>query len=288
MKRIFLFIVFLLLSGCTQKIKTGFVDLGTAKLYYEESGTGHPIVMVHGGFISNRMWDDQFEDFAKHYRVIRYDARNHGISKSDPDTFSHHDDLFRLFEELGIEKAVVMGLSMGGYIAQDFTLSYPEKVSALVLAGPGMSGYEFHGEEFEEYAEDYTEAARSGDPAKIIESFQKAWTDGPHREPSEVDSVVREKVRSMAAETFEIRNREAIEKRLSPPAIGRLSEINVPVLVVVGKVDMPGIHEIVDMIEKEVPGTRKVVIDGAAHMVNMEKPEEFNRVVLEFLSELTF
>ena len=77
-----------------------------------------------------------------------------------------------------------------------------------------------------------------------------------------------------------------LETPLLPAAAGRLSEINVPTLVLVGSVDMPDIHGIVDKMEKEIPDVRKVVIDGAAHMLNMEKPDEFNRVVLEFLASI--
>jgi len=225
-------------------LKTGYIDVGKTKLYYEEKGTGHPVIMIHGGFLTHRMWDDQFEEFAKYFRTIRYDARGHGKSKSVPDSFTHCQDLNCLIEQLNIDKAAVMGFSMGGYIAIDFALKYPDKVSALVLVAPGLSGYEFHGKEFEEYAQNYSEAAQANDVNMIIEAFLKGWTDGPYRNPSDVNLAIREKVRNMAEETAKNRSEGSVEFRLTPLAINRLSEIKAPTLAVVGDLDMPGILEI--------------------------------------------
>jgi pimeloyl-ACP methyl ester carboxylesterase len=266
--------------------ETGYVDVGKTKLYYEESGRGQPLIMIHGGLLNHRMWDDQFEEFAKHYRVIRYDARGHGLSPAVPDTFGHHVDLRRLITGLGIEKPIILGLSMGGYIAIDFALKYPDHVAALVLVGPGLTGYEFKSEEFLEVQEQLMQAVREEDPDRIVECFQRGWTDGPRRTPEEIDPAVREKVRRMAIENVRNWTEGGVEYRLAPAAIERLAEITAPTLAIVGDLDMPGILEIVDKIERDAVHAKKVVIKGAAHMVNMEKPEEFNRVVLAFLSTI--
>jgi 3-oxoadipate enol-lactonase len=272
--------------GAVEGREGSFIESGTVKLYYEEAGSGRPIVMIHGGLLNAAMWDDQFEEFARRYRVIRYDARRHGCTVSEPDTFSHHEDLRALVEALGLEKPVIMGLSMGGYVAIDFALEYPEMVGALVLAAPGLSGYEFKGEEFEQFMARLREAAERDDVEAYIEAFQTAWTDGPRRKPGEVDAAVREKVRRMALENAQRWDEFSVEYRPLPLAIERLDGIRVPVLALVGDLDMPGILEIVDLVESTVPGARKVVIPGAAHMINMEKPAEFNRIVLEFLEGL--
>jgi pimeloyl-ACP methyl ester carboxylesterase len=276
--------VFLFTEGCREKIesqqgtsvslpKTGFVEVGETKLYYEELGEGHPLVMLHGGLLDRRMWDPQFE------------ARNHGKSDGVPGSFSHIDDLARLLEQLNIQEAALIGLSLGGRTTIDFSIAHPEKVSALVLASPGASGYEFTSEALSENSKQMRKAFSDGDLQKAIQYFQRSWTDGPSRAPSDVDSAVRERVRSMAMGTAENWNRESVVKELDPPAMGRLAEISAPVLVVVGDLDMPGILEIADAIDENVSGTEVVVMSGAAHMVNMEKPEEFNGIVLEFLAK---
>ena len=271
-------------AGSETTPNTGFVDLGNARLYYEELGSGSPLVMIHGGLLDRRMWDEQFPVFAERHRVIRYDARGHGRSKAPAGTYSHHEDLKRLLDALKVEKAAIMGLSMGGYIAIDFALAYPERVNALVLAAPGLTGYMFDSEVLKKNNEALNKAAQENDLGSLVEFFQRSWTDGPSRAPDEVDAEIREKVRQMATETLQNWNKESREKRLEPAAIGRLAEIRAPTLAVVGDLDMPDILEIVGLIERDVEGARKVIIKGVAHMVNMERPVEFNRVVLDFLA----
>lgn len=270
----------------TLSLKTGFVDVGKTLLYYEEMGKGHPLVLIHGGLLDHRMWDDQFEVFTEKFRVIRFDVRNHGNSKGVPDTFKHYEDLLKILEQLNLEKAVILGLSLGGRIAIDFAIAYPEKVSAIILAAPGASGYEFKGEAFIKNNELMQKAFSEGNVDLAIEYFQRSWTDGPHREPDEIDQAIRTKVRNMALNTVKQWEGQSQMTELEPPAIGRLDEIHAPTLAIVGDLDMPGILEIVDLIIQNVPGAEKVVIHGAAHMVNMEQPETFNKAVLEFLSRL--
>src|SRR5260370_40392265 len=113
--------------------KTGYINVGDGKLYYEIAGEGETLVLVHAGFVDSRMWDDQWAEFTKRYRVIRYDMR--GFGKSDPATapVSRHQELCDLFDALHVENAYLLGCSMGGQVALDFTLENPEHVSALML-----------------------------------------------------------------------------------------------------------------------------------------------------------
>lgn len=272
--------------GEEMKPKSGYINAGEAKICYEEMGKGIPLVMIHGGLLDRSMWDGQFSAFASSHRVIRYDARGHGLSKAPSGTFSHHEDLKKLLDEIKVSKAVIMGLSLGGYIAVDFALAYPERISALILVAPGLTGYELNSEPVKKYNELMTKSFLDEDLKMAVEYFQRAWTDGPARIPEEVNPNVREKVRQMAVGSIPSINVESREIRLEPPAADRLAEIHVPTLAVVGDLDMPDILEIVDLIEKNVQGAQKVVIKGVAHMVNMEKPEEFNRIVQDFLSGL--
>ncbi len=95
-------------------------------------GKGPPIVLIHGWTLDTTMWDDQFDEFAKRYKVLRYDLRGYAKSRSKTqEPFTHHDDLKALMDHLKIKNAAIIGLSMGGTIAINFTLTYPEYVSAL-------------------------------------------------------------------------------------------------------------------------------------------------------------
>jgi pimeloyl-ACP methyl ester carboxylesterase len=266
-------------------VKEGYAPAGGARLYYEETGQGPPIVLLHGGLLDRRMWDPQMEALSTRYRVIRYDARNHGRTKGVAGSFAHYDDLRALLDHLGIEKATLVGLSLGGRTLLDFAIAYPDRASTIVLVSPGASGYEFESQAFKANAEQMSQAFRDGDLPRAIEFFQRSWTDGPNRSPSDVAPEIRNGVRDMALATAEVWNPESVVKELDPPAFGRLGEIRARTLVVVGSLDMPGILEIAAAVEKNVEGADVVTVEGAAHMVNMEKPEEFNRVLLGFLAE---
>ena len=274
-------------AGQDPVVKSGVVDIGTAKLAYDEAGEGNAIVMIHGGLLTKEMWDGPFQELAKSYRVVRYDARNHGRSRGEKGDFFHFKDLDALMDGLHIEKAVIMGLSMGGYVATDFVLRHPDKVRGLILVAPGLSGYDFHGPEIEAFGKKYNAAAASGDKDKIAEAFMEAWVYGPKRKAEDLPQALRDKVRGMIRQSMDARDDEAIEYRPIPLAAGRLNEIKAPTLAIVGDLDMPGILEIVDLLGKNVPNFEKVAIPGVAHMVSLEKPAEFNAAVRAFLKKIS-
>jgi 3-oxoadipate enol-lactonase len=259
---------------------TGFFN----GLYYEIAGEGHPLVLIHGGLVNSGLWDDQFEVFAGQYRTLRYDVRGFGKSKSPTSYYSNHGDLRDLLDFLGIERAYVLGLSMGGGIAIDFTLAYPNHVAALLPIAAGLGGYRATSNRA---LRDEMEAAyESGDKERAVELSLQVWTDGPYRTPDQVDPIVRERIRAMTLHTFDLPDYEQWLQRLEPPASDRLAEIHVPTLFVVGDQDVEDILKIGDLIIANVRGAQRAVIPNTAHHLNMEQPAEFNRVVLEFLHSL--
>ena len=279
----------LLVATCSRDVatRTGFVQVNGGRLYYEDAGRGTPVVMIHGGFLDARMWDPQFQTVARRYRAIRYDVRAHGRSSSDSVQFADHEDLLALLDSLGVERAVIVGLSLGSGIAIDFALTHPERVSALVLVSPGVSGFDFEGDEMTAYVGELTAALESGDFGRVSEVFARWWCDGPHRQPADVDSTVRARVLEMLAGSEQPWRYWNLSRGIDPPAVGRLGQIHKPTLAVEGSLDMKVIHALVDSIVAHVPGARKVVIPDAAHMLTMEKPEPFNEVLLDFLQGVT-
>jgi len=113
----------------------------------------------------------------------------------------------------------------------------------------------------------------------------EGWTYGPYRKAEDLPSALLDKVRRMAKQSMETWNGETKELRAAPLAIGRLAEIKAPALAIVGDLDMPNILEIVGLLEKDLPNFEKVTIPGVAHMVNLEKPQEFDKAVLGFLKK---
>ena len=122
-------------------VDSGYVNVDGGKLFYEVAGKGENIVLLHDGMVNCQIWDEQFPVLAKNYRVIRYDRRGYGKSTDPQEKYSHIDDLNQVFIQLKVDKATIFGMSSGGRLAIDFTLTYPEKVKGLVLVGAVVSGF---------------------------------------------------------------------------------------------------------------------------------------------------
>jgi pimeloyl-ACP methyl ester carboxylesterase len=264
----------------------GLAEINGARLYYEIAGDGEPLVLNHAGIADGRMWDGHLGAFARRYRVIRYDMRGFGRSAMVEGPFSHHEDLHALLDSLAIGRAFFVGCSMGGRTIIDFALEHLERVCALVLVGAAVSGFEVGGDPPEQW-EELVAADNAGDLERISELEVQIWVDGPYRGPDQVDQGVRDLVREM--NLIALKNEASgmgYERVLEPPAVNRLAEIQVPTLIIVGDRDRPEIIEAADLLERSIPQARRAVIPGTAHLPNMEKPQEFNRFVLEFLEGL--
>ena len=253
------------------------------RLYYREAGEGPAVILIHGGYLDHRMWDPQVDVLAESHRVIRYDVRSHGRSPAEEVSFSDVQDLVTLMDSLGVERATLVGLSMGGFIATDFALTHPRRVESLVLVGPGISGGRFDSPEILEYAGELRAAAERDEFEALIEVFTRYWCDGPHRTPAQVDPAVRSKVLEMLSGSRERWEHDAFVQALEPPAWDRVSDVQAPTLVVLGTIDMPDIHLIVDHLAEHLPNAQRLDIPGVAHMVNMEAPDLFNQAILAFL-----
>ena len=264
--------------------ESGFLDVQGAPLYYEVAGQGYPLLLIHAGIADSRMWDEQFPVFAQYYRVIRFDLRGYGQSVIPPNLFAEYEDPAALLHSLGVEKAHVVGVSFGGKIAIDFTLAHPDMVTALVLVAPLVVGYA-ESAEVQRFNEEEARLLEQGDLDAATELNVRTWVDGPRRTPEQVNPAVRERVREMQYHAFTVPVPEgADEIPLEPPAIERLSDIRVPTLLIIGEYDLEEKHALVNLLATEIPGARRVAVANAAHMVNMEQPEEFNRLVLDFLA----
>jgi pimeloyl-ACP methyl ester carboxylesterase len=263
---------------------TRFVEAPGVRFAYDMVGSGAPLVFLHGGLLDRRQWDDQFEYFAHRYRAIRYDMRSAGESDTTPsnEPFTHHEDLLHLLEALNIERVSLVGLSNYG-VALDFAIAYPKRVEKLVLVSPGLRGYEFRDPWIGTKFAAMMSALGRQEVGGAVEVFLSMWVDGPYRQPGEVSPAVRERTREMAIRALQMSRLAPNCKGLEPPAASRLREVHVPTLVVLGEKDAPDIHAIGELILKDVVGSRLVKMSDVGHSLVMEKPDEFNRIVDEFV-----
>ncbi len=261
----------------------GFLEIQGAPLYYEAAGQGYPLLLLHAGVADSRMWNEQVAVFSRYYTTIRYDLRGFGRSVFPQGPFAHHDDPAALLSSLNVSKAHVIGISFGGKVALDFTLAHPELVASLILIAPSVGGHNQPPEVL--HLNEQEEALlERGDLEGATELNLRLWVDGPKRTPEQVDPVVRQRIHDMQYHALAIpQPTEAEEIALRPPAIERLSEVHVPTLIIVGDYDILDKQALAEQLTTEIPMAKIVRIPQVAHMLTMEKPEEFNDIVLEFL-----
>ncbi|MBI2846839.1 MAG: alpha/beta fold hydrolase [Chloroflexi bacterium] len=251
------------------------------ELYYEVHGEGFPVVFTHGFAGTTVSWKPQVPVLSKNHRFIVYDARGHGQSESSksPDQYSADiavEDLHQLLLLLGVRKAVVGGLSMGGYISLRFWLRHPEMVAALITMGTGPG---------------YRNPKRManwnrnrGDRAKLIETEgMAAYADT--REAIEMNRYTPREVMLKQNPVGLAHMCRKVVAQHDTLVIENIKNIRVPTLVIAGEGDTP-FHVSAEYMEKAIPGAKRVVIPKAGHAVNVDNAGEFNRAVLEFLGKL--
>jgi pimeloyl-ACP methyl ester carboxylesterase len=259
----------------------------SAGLAFEVAGSGEPIVLVHAGVADRRMWDPQCPGFARDHRAVRYDIRGYGESLPPSGPWSHHADLLGLLDELGLGRAHLVGASIGAGICVEAALAQPSAVRSLVLASPGGALYGGPPDDLRSIWHDEVEALDRGDVDAAVEVNLRAWVDGPSRAPDAVDPEVRTFVGAMQRDAFELPEwdpENAPESEIEPPAHARLAEIDCPVLVVAGDADQTATQDAAERLAVEIPGARAEVWPSVGHMLTLERPREFERLVLDFIA----
>ena len=265
-----------------QLVKKGLRNVNGASLYYEVKGKGFPLVLISGGgLMDNRAWDKQFETFSKHYKVIRYDIRGIGKSSRPQGSFSHSHDLQALLKFLKVRKAHVVGLSFGGGIALDFALDYPEMVDHMVLAASGTST-DAKGEANLQGLAWLSSIAKKDGIAKMTELVSQTPTF-----IAKENLAAQETIRRNYLDNHDVFESDfplvTLWQPTKPAAANRLEEIRGPVLIMIAEHDIPAYKEITDRLAQGLSRARKIVIPGAAHAINLDKPKEFDDAVLAFL-----
>ncbi len=271
------------------RTKSGFAAVNGAKIHYEIAGEGTPFVMIHAGVADCRQWNNEFAFFARNHRVLRYDLRCYGQSEPVDAEFSHMGDLISLLDTLELrEPLVMMGCSMGGGLAMDFALSQPSRVRALIMVGSAPSGLKLDMPDPPKFAE-AEKAYEEGDLDRLAELETQIWFDGTGRTPEQVDQTMRKLCYDMnrIALSHEAKGLGKRLPNIPMPAVDRLADLDVPVLAIVGAHDTPYILAAADYMRERIPSARKVIIENAAHLPNMDHPHEFQKIVQAFLEGLS-
>jgi pimeloyl-ACP methyl ester carboxylesterase len=232
------------------------------------------------------MWEPQLPSFSDSHTVVRLDLPGFGNSPIETNPVSYRGSVGEALAAAAVERAAIVGTSLGGMVALDFALDSPGRVSALVLVGSGIDDHDWAGE-MEAFDAAEEAALARGDLDAAVEVNLDFWVAGPRRKLDEVDPKILELAGEMQRQAF--RRSQGHDDlralRLDPPASQRLGDVDVPTLVVTGDEDVDDILAIGDRLARDIPGAERATIPGAAHLPNLEQPEEFDRIVLGFLAQ---
>jgi 3-oxoadipate enol-lactonase len=255
------------------------------RTFVQTAGRGRPIVFIHGALLNSDLWQGQFESLSDRYRCIAYDLRGHGRSGKTPiERYSatlFARDLLAILDALGIEKPVLCGLSLGGMIAQTFAARYPHRVRGLILCDTAISTrYHFSDRLIGEFVGIVTPSAVNLLGTKRLRFFTQ-FMNGHRKWMSQTEEGVQFSEKAIAmiepAEVVKIINavRTFHSVFLRRPAV--------PVLMINGEEDSPLILRQATILQRVYPGSRYVLIPGAGHMSNIDKPGVFHAAVSEFV-----
>ena len=254
--------------------------------YLDTRTEGPAVVLLHGGFLDHRMWTAQIPALARTHRVIAPDARGHGQSSVARAPFRPADDVAALLRHLGIETAVLVGLSMGGATAVDVALEHPALVRGLIVSGVGTSEPEWHDPWVLARQAEQAQALGEGDAAKWVEVFTQ-FAAGPHRSLDAVDPDVVRLLRTMQAHTIAKHTGTEPDHRVPvTDTWARAADIDVPVLALNGALDSDDHLTMAERLVRTVRDGRTQLVEGTAHYPNMERPDLFDARLTTFLQAL--
>lgn len=270
------------------QIQTGYAEINNARLYFELAGRGTPFVMIHAGIADCRMWEEEFAHFAKSHQVLRFDMRGYGKSLPVDGEFNIQDDLRALLNFLDVDPPVIlMGCSIGAGLAIDYALTHPDEVESLILVGGEPAGFEADAEWPEELFAQSEQAFKSGDADRVAEIDMKIWFDGFGRSTENLNQEARKRALEMARLVAKHEMKDIgshVRKTFDAQAVDRLAELTMPSLVIIGENDLPFLKLAADYLSAGIPDATRALISDAAHLPNMEHPEQFRAIVEDFLS----
>lgn len=265
-------------------VESGFVDVDGGRLYYEAAGNGETVVLIHGFTLDRRMWDNEFSQLAERFRCIRYDLRGHGKSSPVSRRFSQVDDLAKLLETLKVDRTHLIGLSLGGCIATDFSIAYPDRARDAVLIDPYYPLPTKYA--FDKRVGSYVSEARKG---KLKDGLS-GWLADPLFKPANDDKRLSTKLKEIVLTGHGSLGDGALfvnadKQTTSVANAGKsIADVRCRVLCLVGKRDLPRFHAVAQHFSREIQRAEVVEVPDAGHMANMESPEFVMTQIDRFLT----
>ena len=265
-----------------------YIDVPGGRLAVHDFGEGPPVVLLHAGIVDSWAWEPLTPFLLDAgYRVVAFDRRGTGDSTTQDVEFSNRADTVAVLDALGLGQAAVIGNSIGGQIATDTAVEFPDRVAALVTIGsivpewwPGMTADE------EAIEAELERVDATGDPAAIAEADVRAWVDGPGQPADRVPEDIRELVREMDRAINEPGRVTGTPVPADPPASQRLDRLTMPVLAVSGALDFSYHVASAEYLAANAPDGHAEIMPDVAHFPGLEAPEELGALITRFLAPL--
>lgn len=259
-----------------------FLTIKDHKIYYEVTGNGEPILLIHGGYLSLDIWKEQIKFLNKNgFKTIVFDDLGHGQTINGKEPLFGYQIIDELIKKYKIEKINIIGLSWGSMLALDFALIHPDNINKLILISPGRNGWQyFQDAKAEDNYKKRQLAKNLGDKKAFVEYFQKNWTDGPNQNSNRIPKTIREKIENILLKTVENHWNEDWST-LSTET--KWSSIKAETLLLTGDLDAIDILQIAKLYSIEIKNSKWIEIKNSAHTINIEKPKKVNRIILKFL-----
>lgn len=284
--RLFCLVALGLAAPAAANAQGGIATINGERLYYEVTGEGAPIVLIHGWSLNLEMWDPQVSALSRRFRVIRYDRRGFGRSSGSEDATWDAADLEALLDHLGESKVHVLGMSQAGRVALQFARRNPDRVSCVILHGatpPAGFGLPWSGADRNPF-DAWARIARE----EGLDAFRRAWAAHPLMEVPAGRTDVRERLAELLASYAggRILSPPSPSGPVSPLSMEDLLLIGAPTLVLIGETEVPYLQIVAHALAYYIPNARLMVVPGGGHLVNLIDPEAYNATVLEFLAEI--
>jgi len=270
------------------KQEDGYLKFADSTIHYKISGKGKPVLLLHAGGLNLDAWDDQIKDLNNNnFQTLRYSELGHGKTTRGKTELKGYEIIDKFIEEkFAGQKVSIIGLSWGGVLATDYALNYPNKVDKLILVSSGINGWDwFANSGTKKRYEVLREAYIKNDSAKVAELNYQYWIVGPNRKESTLDSAWVKKMKNVMATNVKNHWGEQSSALDNTSSINRLQQIQTPTLIVLGEKDSEDIGMIAKIYHSGIKNSKLVTIPDAGHSMNIEKPKEFNQLIIDFLNQ---
>lgn len=248
---------------------------------YETKGSGEAVVLIHAGGLDKQMWASQLKSLSKDFKVIAYDVRGHGQTKTIDNRLPEIADLNAVLRSEGVSRINLVGCSLGAIIALDYAISRPEIVQKLVLVSPGLIGHQENHKEFIAIMTQYAGAMQAKETDQMVQILKQLTATGKKNRvlEEELDSYITSSLNTFIESGSYARVPQIKEARPT----SKLEDVQHEVLILHGSEDYDYIADNALELKKKLPNATKIEIKGAGHLVNLDKPQEFDDYVRDFI-----